>query len=54
MRTLLSSDITITKLNAKSDTTVGISNRTNKNVSLVGGISYDILIFPTSAWMNDE
>jgi len=54
MRTLLSSDITITKLNAKSDTTVGISSRINKNASLICGISYDILIFPTSAWMTSH
>jgi len=43
MRTLLS-----------SDTTVGISNCTNKNVSLVSGISYDILIFTSSAHMTSD
>lgn len=36
------------------DTTVGISNCTNKNVSLVSGINYDILIFPTSACMTSD
>ena len=34
-----------------SDTTGGMSNCTNKNVSLVSGIRCDILIFPTSACM---
>lgn len=36
------------------DTTVRISNCTNKNVSLVSGINYDILIFQTSACMTSD
>jgi putative protein kinase ArgK-like GTPase of G3E family len=37
-----------------SETTVGIPKRTNKNVSLVSGIGYDILISPPSAWMTSD